>query len=204
MTDKQRQNLLQYLGYYDGIPDGAWGPKSQAACLAFQQDFGGIAQDGFGGPETDAALKHAVSLGFLKREDATDTNVSSNTFWDEIEFFTREEFRCQCGGKYCNGFPNEPHEATVRFADAIRRRVGKPLRVNSGLRCPTWNSIQGGVANSNHMTGGAVDLGCPDGVTPAEMKQAAEEVMGNTGGIGIYNWGIHIDDGVYSRWDERS
>jgi hypothetical protein len=208
MTDKQRQNLLQYLGYYDGIPDGAWGPKSQAACRAFQTDFGGIAQDGFGGPETDAALKHAVSLGFLKREDATDTNVGSKdqtgTFWDEIEFFDREEFRCQCGGKYCNGFLNEPHEATVRFADAIRRRVGKPLRVNSGLRCPTWNSIQGGVANSNHMTGGAMDLGCPAGVTPAEIKDAAEAVMGNTGGIGIYDWGIHIDDGVYSRWDERA
>lgn len=207
MTDKQRQNLLQYLGYYDGIPDGAWGPKSRAACRAFQTDFGGIAQDGFGGPETDAALKHAVSLGFLKREDATDTNAGSKdktgTFWNEIEFFDREEFRCQCGGKYCNGFPNEPHEATVRFADAIRRRVGKPIRVNSGLRCPTWNSIQGGVANSNHMTGGAVDLGCPAGVTPVEMWDAATAVMGNTGGIGIYNWGIHIDDGVYSRWDER-
>ena len=40
-------------------------------------------------------------------------------YWDEIEFFDREEFRCQCGGKYCNGFPTEPHEATVRFADAI-------------------------------------------------------------------------------------
>ena len=207
MTDKQRQNLLQYLGYYDGIPDGAWGPKSQAACRAFQEGFGGIAQDGFGGPETDKALKHAVAMGFLKREDATDTNVGSKdktgTFWDEIEFFDREEFRCQCGGKYCNGFPNEPHEATVSFADAIRRRLGKPIHVNSGLRCPTWNSIQGGVANSNHMTGGAVDLGCPVGVTPAEMKEAAEEVMGNTGGIGIYDWGIHIDDGVYSRWDER-
>lgn len=207
MTDKQRQNLLQYLGYYDGIPDGTWGPQSKAACRAFQEDFGGIAQDGFGGPETDKALKHAVAMGFLKREDATDTNVGSKdkteTFWDEIEFFDREEFRCQCGGKYCNGFPNEPNEATVRFADAIRRRVGKPLSVNSGLRCPTWNSIQGGVDNSNHMTGGAVDLGCPAGVTPAEMKQAAEGVMGNTGGIGIYNWGIHIDDGVYSRWDER-
>ena len=75
MTDKQRQNLLQYLGYYDGIPDGDWGPVSQAACLAFQEDFGGIAQDGFGGPETDKALKHAVAMGFLKREDATDTNV---------------------------------------------------------------------------------------------------------------------------------
>ena len=206
MTVTQRQHLLAYLGYYVGTIDGDWGSLSREACRRFQQDFGGIAADGFGGPETDKALKHAVAIGFLLQEPVAEDNhvPTTGTFWDEIEFFDREEFRCQCGGKYCNGFPNEPHEATVRFADAIRRRVGKPIRVNSGLRCPTWNSIQGGVANSNHMTGGAMDLGCPAGVTPAEMKQAAEDVMGNTGGIGIYDWGIHIDDGVYSRWDERA
>lgn len=206
MTVTQRQHLLAYLGYYVGTIDGDWGTLSREACRRFQQDFGGIIADGFGGPETDKALKHAVAIGFLLREPVAEENTvpTTGTFWDEIEFFDREEFRCQCGGKYCNGFPNEPHEATVRFADAIRRRVGKPIHVNSGLRCPTWNSIQGGVANSNHMTGGAVDLGCPAGVTPAEMKDAAEAVMGNTGGVGIYDWGIHIDDGVYSRWDERA
>ena len=203
MTNTQRQHLLAYLGYYVGTIDGDWGTLSRTACKAFQTDFGGIAADGFGGPETDKALKHAVAIGFLRREPVPDSDTKTGTFWDEIAFFEREEFRCQCGGKYCNGFPTEPHEATVRFADAIRRRVGKPIPVNSGLRCPTWNSIQGGVANSNHMTGGAVDLGCPAGVTPVEMWDAAAEVMGNTGGIGIYDWGIHIDDGVYSRWDER-
>lgn len=207
MTAKQRQHLLAYLGYYVGNIDGDWATLSREACRRFQQDFGGIAVDGFGGPETDKALKHAVAIGFLLREPevvVSKNETTTGTFWAEIEFFDREEFRCQCRGKCCTGFPNEPHEATVRFADAIRRRVGKPIRVNSGLRCPTWNSIQGGVANSNHMTGGAVDLGCPAGVTPAEMKDAAEAVMGNTGGIGIYDWGIHIDDGSYSRWDERA
>ena len=209
MTIKQRQHLLAYLGYYVGDVDGDWGTLSRTACKAFQKDFGGLDTDGHGGPETDKALIHTIAYGFLRREPEetdTDTKVGgkTGTFWDEIEFFDREEFRCQCGGKYCNGFPNEPHETTVRYADAIRRRLGKPINVNSGLRCPTWNSIQGGVANSNHMDGGAVDLGCPAGVTPEEMKQSAEEVMGNTGGIGIYNWGIHIDDGAYSRWDERT
>jgi len=206
MTNEQRQHLLAYLGYYVGNVDGDWGTLSKTACKAFQKDFGGITVDGYGGPETDKALKHAVAIGFLRREPVNDsdtTEAETGTFWAEIEFFNREEFRCQCKGKYCNGFPSEPHEATVRFADAIRRRVGKPIPVNSGLRCATWNSIQGGVANSNHMTGGAMDLGCPVGVTPVEMKAAAEAVMGNTGGIGIYDWGIHIDDGVYSRWDER-
>jgi hypothetical protein len=53
------------------------------------------------------------------------------------------------------------------------------------------------------MGGGAVDLGCPSGVSPAEMWDSATAVMDQTGGIGIYGWGIHIDDGDYSRWDDR-
>lgn len=204
MTIKQRQHLLAYLGYYVGNVDGDWGSGSRAACTAFQKDRG-ITADGYGGPETDKQLRHAVANDLQKPEEATDTDTGekTGTFWDEIEFFDREEFRCKCGGKYCNGFPAEPHEATARFADAIRKRLGKPVPVNSGLRCPTWNQIQGGVFNSNHMTGGAMDLGCPAGVSPSEMWDAATAVMGQTGGIGIYNWGIHIDDGTYSRWDDR-
>lgn len=27
MTVKQKQNLRQYLGYYDGIPDNIWGER---------------------------------------------------------------------------------------------------------------------------------------------------------------------------------
>lgn len=203
MTIKQRQHLLAYLGYYVGVVDGDWGSGSRAACTAFQRDVG-ITADGHGGPETDKYLKKAVANDAFKTEPVQEDKPDTGTFWDEIEFFTREEFRCKCGGKYCNGFPVEPHEATVRFADAIRKRVGKPIPVNSGLRCGTWNTIQGGVANSNHMGGGAVDLGHPAGVTPAQMKAAAEEVMGKTGSIGIYDWGIHIDDGTYSRWDDRT
>lgn len=201
MTDKQRQHLLAYLGYYVGEIDGIWGGGSKAACSAFQKDRN-LSVDGYGGPETDKALRYAVGNDLTKPEPEADAS-ETGTFWDEIEFFNREEFRCKCGGKYCNGFPEEPHEATVRFADAIRKRIGKPIPVNSGLRCPTWNRIQRGVYNSNHMTGGAVDLGCPTGVSPAEMWDAATAVMGQTGGLGIYGWGIHIDDGTYSRWDDR-
>lgn len=209
MTIKQRQHLLAYLGYYIGAIDGDWGTLSKTACTAFQKDKK-LTEDGYGGPETDKALKNAVANDLFKpevviseKETTTEDSSATKTFWDEIEFFEREEFRCKCGGKYCNGFPAEPHEATVRFADAIRKRIGKPTTVNSGLRCPTWNQIQGGVFNSNHMTGGAVDLGCPSGVSPSEMWDAAIAVMGQSGGIGIYDWGVHIDDGAYSRWDDR-
>lgn len=207
MTNRQRQHLLAYLGYYVGNIDGDWGTISREACRRFQQDFGGIAADGFGGPETDKALKHAVAIGFLQREDATDTNVGSKpqtgTFWDEIEFFDREEFRCQCGGKYCNGFPVEPQEKMVRTVDEIRRRLGVPVQIvtagGSGVRCRQHNANVRGVANSLHLTGNAADL--HSSKSPAEMYRVAEEVMGNTGEIGIYNWGIHVGIGAYSRFN---
>lgn len=206
MTTKQRQHLLAYLGYYVGNINGDWAALSREACRRFQQDFGGIAVDGFGGPETDKALKHAVAIGFLLREDVTDIIVGNKsqtgTFWDEIEFFDREEFRCQCGGKYCNGYPAEPDERMVRIADAIRKRIGKPITVNSGLRCKTHNANVGGVSNSQHLYGTAADLGCPSGCTPSQMASIAEEIMGETGGIGIYSWGIHIDTrSTKSRWN---
>lgn len=204
MTVTQRQHLLAYLGYYGGTIDGDWGSLSREACRRFQQDFGGIKADGFGGPETDKALKHAVAIGFLLREPVAEDNVPSTTgtFWDEIEFFDREEFRCQCGGKYCNGFPVEPQEKLVRTVDEIRRRLGVPVQIvtagGSGVRCRQHNANVGGVANSLHLTGNAADLHC--GKSPEEMARVAEAVLGNTGEIGIYDWGIHVGIGSYSRF----
>ena len=205
MTATQKQLLLCFFGCLpvSGV-DGIWGPQSQGATKDLQRRLG-ISETGNFDQHTEGEVLSAMVSGEIptvSEKEPADTDAED--WWDEIEFFTREEFRCKCGGKYCNGFPAEPHEATVRFADEIRKRLGKPIPVNSGLRCPTWNRIQGGVSNSNHMNGGAADLGRPSGITSVQMKTIAEEVMGNTGGIGIYDWGIHIDDGVYSRWDERT
>ena len=203
MTTKQRQHLLAFLGYYVGNVDGEWGALSKTACTAFQKDFGGIKVDGFGGTETDKALCHSVAYGMpAKKVGKSEKEDITGTFWDEIEYFTHDEFKCKCGGKYCKGYPNEPDERIVRIADAIRKRIGKPITVNSGLRCKTHNANVGGVSNSQHLYGTAADLGCPTGCTPSQMASIAEEIMGETGGIGIYSWGIHIDTrSTKSRWN---
>ena len=205
MTVKQKQLLLAYLGYYVGAIDGSWGTLSRTAATAFQKDFGGIAVDGSVGPETEKALKHAVAYGMPAKEadteETTEESSAAGTFWDKIEYFTRNEFKCKCG-QYCSGFPAEPDETMVRYADAIRKRIGKPISVNSGLRCKTHNANVGGVSNSQHQLGTAADLGCPGGVTAAQMAAIAEEVIGDTGGIGTYGWGIHIDSRTTkARWN---
>ena len=214
MTIEQKQCLLRYLGYYTGAIDGVWGEGSQLATIDFQRAY--MAQedvDGIFGAATEKRILEVITTGekpVYKKSDSTDctmdyTNVQNNnagnsthkntgTFWDEIEYFDREEFRCQCKGKYCNGFPVEPQEKMVRTVDEIRRRLGVPVTIvesgGSGVRCPVHNANVGGVANSNHLTGNAADL--HSGKSPKEMVRVAEEVMGNTGEIGVYDWGIHV------------
>ena len=197
MTIRQRQHLLAYLGYYVGTVDGIWGSGSRAAAKAFQQDVD-ITDDGIGGPETDSALIKAVSTGFTKPEPlpeeiATDINVGSNSgsFWDDIEYFIRDEFRCKCGGKYCNGFPAEPKEQLVRIADQLRKNLGVPVKVISGLRCRTWNSIQGGVYESQHMYGEAADI-----YASGYSQAAVEAELDVIGGV-RYHYGITGSNNVH-------
>lgn len=205
MTVKQKQLILCCFDLMDAADvDGIWGQQSEAATRKLQHGLG-ITEDGdFGNGTRDAALARLAS-GEPQKNDVTDRNVGNKTgtFWDEIEFFTREEFRCQCNGKYCNGFPVEPEEKMVRTIDEIRRRLGVPVSIvdagGSGVRCTQHNSNVGGVSNSEHLYGRAADL--HSSASPSRMKQVAEEVMGSTGGIGLYDWGIHVDTGKYSRWN---
>lgn len=178
MTIKQRQHLLAYLGYYVGNVDGEWGTLSKTACTAFQKDFGGINVDGFGGTETDKALCHSVAYGMpAKKIDKSDKENYTGTFWDEIEYFTPDEFKCKCGGKYCKGYPHEPDERMVRTVNQLRKNLGVPITIVSGLRCKTWNAIQGGVSNSQHMYGEAADI-YAKGVSQSRVEAELDKIGG--------------------------
>ena len=195
MTVKQKQCLLYYLGYYVGEIDGVWGTLSKTAIKAFQRDYGLTASGTFDSA-TEKKILSVIATGEKPKITVTDTG------WDKIRYFKKSEFKCKCGGKYCNGYPEDIDMDMVRIADEIRHRIGKPIPVNSGLRCAKHNARVGGVSNSQHRYGTACDLGKPSGVTPAKMAAIAEDIMGNTGGIGIYSWGIHIDTRkTKSRWN---
>lgn len=174
MDNKQRQHLLAYLGYYKMKVDGDWGSGSREACKAFQRDRN-LTPDGYGGPDTDKQLRYAVYNGLEKTVPVDeDINVpTTETFWDHIRYWSREEFRCRCGGKYCNGFPAEPDQTLVELVDDIRHKAGRPGIPSSGLRCKTWNSLQGGVANSDHMIGKALDFSI-EGMSGAQLLSLAQ------------------------------
>lgn len=194
MTIKQKQHLLAYLGYYVGDVDGEWGELSRTATKYFQKDYG-IEVDGIAGNETEKALKHAVAYGMPAKEDA------SGDWWDDIKYFKRSEFKCTCNGKYCNGFPVEPDEKLVRILDKVRAKYDKAFTPNSSIRCSKRNAEVGGVSNSQHLYGIAADISVP-GVAPKTVAAYLETLLPNTGGIGIYSWGVHVDTRkIKSRWN---
>ena len=161
--------------------DGLAGPKTMAA-LKLYQEAQGLHQTG----RVDDATWDTLMLEIPRQEQAKnpvpeqDTGANETTvvsFWPEIVYFKREEMRCKCGGRYCNGFPAEPQQLLMELADRAREYFGRPAHVVSGLRCSRWNAIQGGVANSQHMYGEAMDIRI-DGVTAdtllAWMKKQPE------------------------------
>lgn len=229
----RKQTLLAYLGYYPYADiDNAWGEQTQKATEAFQRDYQ-ITVDGIFGNGTLSRILEVISTGEAptaapetpapdsdngtqgSNSEKAEANNKTVTIWDEIKYFTREEFRCQCykqvaryGGPYCNGFPVEPDETLLRVLDEIRRRAGVPISIvdagGSGIRCQDHNAHVGGVANSEHKYGRAADLH-PDGITPAKLHAIAVEVTAEMipgrGGIGLYSWGVHVDVGKFSRWN---
>lgn len=163
------QEVVSPYGVRNGmkplIIDGLAGPATMAATIWFQKEKG-LTPNGIADARTVTALANEIP-----EIDAViwpTPETGSDSFWDEIEYFTREELRCKCGGQYCNGYPAEPQEAMVRVADRARKHFGKPAHNVSALRCPTWNRLSGGVVNSQHMYGEAMDIRI-DGVSANDL-----------------------------------
>ena len=159
--------------------DGLAGPKTMAALKLFQEAQG-LPQTGrVDGatwdklmqqvPVQDPLTEPVPEVDNVNKEVVVSKNeTTTGTFWDGIVYLDREEMRCKCGGRYCNGFPAEPQQLLMELADRARKHFGAPAHVVSGLRCSRWNQIQGGVANSQHMYGEAMDIRI-DGVTSDQL-----------------------------------
>ena len=201
MTVKQRQCLLAYLGYNVGPIDGADGPKTRAAVTAFQGDFGGLTVDGIAGEATEKALRHAVAYGMPERKQesadgaaSTGASGGTGTFWDSIKYFKRSDqyIGCSCGR--CGGFPVEPAEKLMRLADAVREAAGKPMIPTSTVRCKTHNAEVGGVWNSRHLLGHAMDFRIP-GLSAAEVLSIVRQQKNVVYCYAIDAQHVHMDIG---------
>lgn len=186
------QDILQSV-VPDLKDDGLAGPKTMAALKLWQE-----AHDLPATGQVDDDTWDMLMLEVPKIEQPSEpvpkqgTEGQTGTFWDGIRYFKREEFRCKCGGRYCNGFPAEPKEQLVKLLDAARDHFGRPAHIVSGLRCPTWNSIQGGVANSQHMYGEAADVRI-DGVSADELLAFFQSQPGVRYTYKINSTNVHVD-----------
>ena len=77
------------------------------------------------------------------------------------KYITGTEFSCH----HCEELPPDygvyPYEEFFDVFDDIRERWGKPININSGYRCPSYNaSLQGASPISAHQFGIALDLAC--------------------------------------------
>jgi hypothetical protein len=160
---------------------------SKTATVSFQKDFGGLTANGTVDDATEKALTHAVAYGISKKESTT-----GGDFWADIKHFKRGEFKCKCGNKYCNGFPAEPEEKLVRVADKVRDHFGAAATVSSGLRCTQHNANVGGVSNSRHLTGKAMDF-CIRGKTAAQVLAYVQQQTDIRYAYAIDSQFVHMD-----------
>ena len=81
----------------------------------------------------------------------------TDDWWNRIQYFSQKEFACKCG-RYCNGYPAKMQRTVVELADRARLELEGAGFVSNGLRCSQHNANVGGVSDSRHLIGKAVDL----------------------------------------------
>lgn len=99
-----------------------------------------------------------------------------------MKWFTIDEL-CRSETAQRKGINNTPTDNVRKnltalvdnVLDPLRDWYGKPIRVNSGYRCPALNKSVGGVANSQHLTGQAADIDTNDTAENRKLMKHIEE-----------------------------
>lgn len=207
MTTKQRQNLLQYLGFYEGAVDGIYGTLTKQAVERFQAAYG-IGVDGVAGTETEAALLDAVANGIVKQQvHSADTSCAAQYLQSDgcyhiprgvdvqlTKNFWAHEIHCQGVGCCTESVISK---RIMDLSQEIRDDIGESLEIStaggSGYRCRKRNLEVGGADGSLHKISEAVDLHYRD---PAALKAAVLRRL-KDGEVGLYGWGCHV--GMWDR-----
>jgi hypothetical protein len=148
-----------------------------------------------------------------------------------------EKHELECHGEDCCGHSAPVSPLLLDFLEEFRDEVSQPVMLSCAFRCGTHNTAIGSDSEtSQHPRGTAADiLLLEGGWTVDHMGEVAEKVLDNNsifadihGGIGLYEWGIHVDvrhvyeevtaetvatvaedrgnsadEGTIARWDDR-
>ena len=101
---------------------------------------------------------------------ASDTSALSKNF-------TREEFKCPCG---CTR--QMVDSELVEKMQAVREKLGKPIKITSGYRCIPHNAAVKGSSGSKHRYGMAADWRMKDrDINPVALGIIAAQSIGEPG-----------------------
>lgn len=163
MTMTRLQMNLKFLGLYSGQIDGIKGVQTINAIKKFQEN-NNLKVDGIAGQQTinkvrkiitDIQAKIGVEVDGVAGIETGKAwyKYCVNNSWDLIKHFKKDEFTCKCG---CG--LNNMNLIVVKIADEVREHFGSPAIVTSGTRCEKHNKEVGGVSNSRHLQGKAIDM----------------------------------------------
>lgn len=83
----------------------------------------------------------------------------------------------------------------------MRDILGKPITITSGFRSPEHNKKIGGAVGSLHLSGMAADIQIVD----FELVKFFNMLnVSWSGGLGLYDYHVHVDIGQRRRWDKRT
>ena len=110
-----------------------------------------------------------------------------------LQHFKLSEFDAKdANGNKIPGTGGQMRACTLVKCDALRELYGKPLVVASGIRTPERNKQVGGVKNSSHLLGYAVDW---KNITDDQMVAFLDAAWAaGFRRFGIMATGIHTDD----------
>lgn len=120
--------------------------------------------------------------------------------------FSPRELACKCGGRFCAG-EYFHDEVFLDRLEALRAAAARPLKINSGRRCPLHNAAVKGAPASQHRLRTAVDISVAGWDAKARKALLAFVHLLNFGGIGYASSFLHLDtrklkaNGRPAQWD---
>lgn len=106
-------------------------------------------------------------------------------YWDRVKFFNKKEFNCRCCGK------SNISANLILKLDLARELAETPFVITSGYRCPKHNIEVGGVNDSAHIHGLAVDIAVADNIARLNILRGL--IIAGFRRIGIGKDFIHAD-----------
>ena len=105
------------------------------------------------------------------------------------DYFKDSEFTCKCDG-LCDKTETISDKLRALLNEA-RETAGIPFVITSGYRCEKHNAKVGGVKNSSHTKGVAVDILATDNSTKFKIVDAV--LKAGIERVGVAKTFIHID-----------